>query len=711
MSLLAPLYFFGALAIGLPILFHLIRRQPKGEVEFSTLMFLRPSPPRLTRRSRLDNWLLLLIRALVLTLLAAAFARPFLRSVATLDADLPGRRLVLVIDTSASMQRAGLWQQALDEAREVIDDLQPADRLAIVRFDRTPTTMLGFEQSSQLTPAQLKTTAKKLLREAEPSWQPTELGRAISYAADVAVAYEPEGETEVDLESGEDTNSSSSPGPAHLILVSDMQSGSQIESLQSFAWPKDLRLDVRKVASKDRTNASAQILVGTPNSEEAQERVRVRVANSADATESRFSIRWSGDDPSSGSQVELPVQVPPGQSRVLRMPVPTPDVTRLVLRGDDHSFDNVRYIVSPQPVAMSLLFLGDEVADTRASLFHYLKLVPLSNLRREVTVQSITEESLAEAPDPKQAPLMVLSKPVSAEAAARLRQYVESGGRLLVVLSDPNGSQSLADSLNQIASAEFTIDEADVDDYVMLSKIDFAHPLFATMADPQFNDFSKIRFWSHRQLANVGEPWQVLVDFDDGDPALIERQIGDGRMLILTAGWQPEASQLALSTKFIPLVFSLFQPKRASTAGDRYTVGEPIDFEPSPEATITTPAQTAFEYRSRADLEAIDQPGIYRFTDGEVSRSFAVNLSDSESRTAAIDEGELERFGVILGKNMSTEQTLANQRQLRDRELERQQKLWQWLLAAALGLLALETWLAAKASRRRDDDAAQLAEV
>ncbi len=74
MSLLAPLYFLGALAVTLPILFHLIRRQPKGQVEFSSLMFLRPTPPRLTRRSRLDNWPLLLIRALALTLLALAFA-------------------------------------------------------------------------------------------------------------------------------------------------------------------------------------------------------------------------------------------------------------------------------------------------------------------------------------------------------------------------------------------------------------------------------------------------------------------------------------------------------------------------------------------------------------------------------------------------------------------------------------------------------------
>ncbi|NND97560.1 MAG: alpha-1-antitrypsin, partial [Pirellulaceae bacterium] len=109
MSVLAPLYFLGALAIGLPILFHLIRRRPKGEVEFSSLMFLSQTPPRLTKRSRLENWPLLLMRALALLLLAAAFARPFIRSAAFSDSDLAGRRLMMLIDTSASMQRDGLW--------------------------------------------------------------------------------------------------------------------------------------------------------------------------------------------------------------------------------------------------------------------------------------------------------------------------------------------------------------------------------------------------------------------------------------------------------------------------------------------------------------------------------------------------------------------------------------------------------------------------
>ena len=138
MSILAPLYFLGVLAIGLPILFHLIRRRPKGEVEFSSLMFLQPTPPRLTKRSRLENWPLLLMRALALLLLATAFARPFLRGASFSQQEELGRRLMLVIDTSASMQRTDLWDQAQEKAKSVISDLTQGDQLAICLLYTSP---------------------------------------------------------------------------------------------------------------------------------------------------------------------------------------------------------------------------------------------------------------------------------------------------------------------------------------------------------------------------------------------------------------------------------------------------------------------------------------------------------------------------------------------------------------------------------------------
>ena len=60
MSFLAPLFLLGAAAIALPILFHLARRTTREHLLFSSLMFLQPTPPRVTRRSRLEHLLLLL---------------------------------------------------------------------------------------------------------------------------------------------------------------------------------------------------------------------------------------------------------------------------------------------------------------------------------------------------------------------------------------------------------------------------------------------------------------------------------------------------------------------------------------------------------------------------------------------------------------------------------------------------------------------------
>src|SRR3989440_11433224 len=104
MSFLAPFFLLGSLAVGLPIVFHLIRRTTREQTAFSSLMFLMPSPPRLTRRSRLEHILLLLLRCLVLCLLAAAFARPFIKKAMNSGhLDGTGKRTVVLVDTSASM--------------------------------------------------------------------------------------------------------------------------------------------------------------------------------------------------------------------------------------------------------------------------------------------------------------------------------------------------------------------------------------------------------------------------------------------------------------------------------------------------------------------------------------------------------------------------------------------------------------------------------
>ena len=81
-------------------MFHLIRRSTRQRKEFSSLMFLNPTPPRVTRKSRLEDLWLLLLRCLVIAALAFGFSRPFFRgNTATTG---PTKRVVLLIDNSAS---------------------------------------------------------------------------------------------------------------------------------------------------------------------------------------------------------------------------------------------------------------------------------------------------------------------------------------------------------------------------------------------------------------------------------------------------------------------------------------------------------------------------------------------------------------------------------------------------------------------------------
>src|SRR5262249_27322766 len=180
MTFLAPLFLVGAAAIGFPIIFHLIRRTTREQTPFSSLMFLLPSPPRLTRRSRLEHILLLLFRCLVLCLLALGFARPLFKQ--TVQGDYPSgpaRRLVILVDTSASMRRANLWPDARAKAEALLNKTSISDQVALFTFDRQPAQLISFEQWNDAAPAARASMAARKLAEQSPCWGATYLGQAL----------------------------------------------------------------------------------------------------------------------------------------------------------------------------------------------------------------------------------------------------------------------------------------------------------------------------------------------------------------------------------------------------------------------------------------------------------------------------------------------------------------------------------------------------
>jgi len=209
--MLAPLYLAGLAALSLPLIFHLVRRTPRGRQEFSSLMFLTPSPPRLTRRSRLDQILLLLMRLAALSLLAFAFARPFLREAATLALeDLPTRRVAIAVDTSASMRRGDLWQQATRQVEKEISDLGPHDEVALFTFDDRLRTEVGFNSVEAGSSASQADVVRQSLKKLRPGWGATDLGTALT-----AIASELAAANDVKQLAAE----------PQIILISDFQKG------------------------------------------------------------------------------------------------------------------------------------------------------------------------------------------------------------------------------------------------------------------------------------------------------------------------------------------------------------------------------------------------------------------------------------------------------------------------------------------------------
>jgi hypothetical protein len=249
-----------------------------------------------------------------------------------------------------------------------------------------------------------------------------------------------------------------------------------------------------------------------------------------------------------------------------------------------------------------------------------------------------------------------------------------------------------------------------VGDYALLGDIDFKHPLFAPFADPRFSDFTHIHFWKHRRMEIPATAQaHVLAKFDDGSPALAQIPVGGGNLLVLASGWNPADSQLALSSKFPPLMQTMLDWSGGAVPSRfQFETGDAI---PSPGSAGGPPALFGNVEWQKPDgkketlaagtpFAETDLPGIYTATFGDKRRQFAVNLSLDESRTAPLSPDELARLGVPLETPQLIPVATAQevQRHLQRAELENQQKLWRWLIAGVLavmfGEIILSGWLA-----------------
>jgi len=693
MSFLVPLYLAGLAAASLPFVLHLVRKTPRNRQEFSSLMFLAPTPPRVTRRSRLEQFLLLALRITALVLLAIAFARPFLREAAALSLDsLPGRRVAILLDTSASMRRADLWPKALQAVEKELDDLGQHEDVALYVFDDRLRSIVDFQPEHGGDIIGKPQIVRQQLKALQPGWAGTDLGAALTAVAS-------------DLEASTDVRGSMLE--PQIVVVSDFQKGSRLEALQSYEWPAAIPAVLRPLTVGKSTNAYVRILSRDDEDENEATTVRVRVASAADSVADQFQIAWSGDGAGASPASETSVYVPPGQSRVVRMtrPVESAHSSRIRLRGDDHDFDNAFFVVPLRKQNATIVYVGADHEGSPQGLLHFFRLAVSNDPFRAVDVQAVSPEKLL-LPREGAPQMVVVSTALPVDVRESLEQYAERGGSVLLVPVDEVASQSIPAFFEDAVVAGTSLPAGR--DYLLLGEIDFNDPLFVPFQDARYNDFTRIHFWKRRQI-ELKQPsaTRVLARFDDGSPALMERKMGPGRVWALASGWHPDDSQLALSSKFVPLMGQMIDLACGTAkppAG--LTIDEPISLAPVSEGSaivIRTPDGEVHRLEPGADrFTATTMPGIYTVSrDGNESQ-IAVNLPAEESETTPLDLEQLEQRGVHVKNQLSRAQRIEQVRQQRDTELESRQRIWRWLIAAAIVILVLETWRAGWVERRQN---------
>ncbi len=187
MAFLNPLFLFGLLAAGIPLIIHLWNRRRVVTIDFSSLMFLMAAHRENARRFQLRHLLILLLRMAILALIALALARPFLTLGLPVASVRAKTDVVIVLDNSYSMAYQDVDGIRFDKgkvlATDILGTLRHGDSAALILMSDVPNPIFR-----QLTPDIGSVVAA--INDAEVSYRATNVQPSVELAHEILAESE-----------------------------------------------------------------------------------------------------------------------------------------------------------------------------------------------------------------------------------------------------------------------------------------------------------------------------------------------------------------------------------------------------------------------------------------------------------------------------------------------------------------------------------------
>ena len=673
MVFLTPLFLIGLLAALIPVAIHLIRREKPPKVMFSTIRFLKKTSKKLVLFQHLQQIALLLLRAAVIVLLVLAFARPlFNQSVARLlDAD--PQSAVILLDLSMSMRWQDNFDQAKAEALAVVDRLSGGDELGLIAFSGAAEVVRELD------------TEDGQLRELIESFDEPGFG-STRYHPNLRLADQM-------LEDSRYENRA-------IYLISDFQEVGLQDADESWKLAPGVALYLIDVGSADSENL---VLTDVRSPEQlledsAQQQILARVRSTGTQYLGSGEVSLSLN----GQMVDRrPVDLTDRSEQVVTFAVDFEAegdyVGEIRIAGDDFADDNAYYFTVDVLPKINVLLVNGEASDNWFDdEGHWFGLAVSSTDSSPFSLQTIdpAELSAAAMRQSDVVALLNVGELTSSQAAA-LGEYVVNGGSLLIAPGDRVDERAFNQQLGEISPARLEqVGLLGRDDYLVIADYDRRHPILR----PLGSDWSA-RFQGHWRLT-PSEDAKVLMQFDNTEAALVEKDVGEGKVLLFASSLDLEWNNLALQGLFLPFVHETLRHLVRSEAGQSaYEIGDSINL-----AQFVSDADVAVQDANGRsvsleanNLQRATSPGLFTATSGAVSRRYAVNILPEESNFTRVATSTL--YDAVVNPDTSPLQSREAQTAQLIEELENPQRLWWWILTLVMVLLLVEVLVANRTYR------------
>lgn len=691
MIFLNPAILFGLLAASIPVIIHLFNLRKLKKIEFSTLTFLKELQKNKIRKIKLKQWILLVLRVLIILFVVMAFARPALQSMQIGGTTSAAKTTsIFILDDTFSMsvvdQKGSYFNQAKEIMNQIISQLQEGDEVGLI--------IVSDKKNENKLTSNLSEFEKNI-DQIDLSFTSGDLNSAITKAAQL-ISESKNFNKEIyllsDFQKNKITKTNLTTDLSEILGESVKLYSFDLSDKEVFNLSVDELKINNQIFEKDKP-VSFSITISNNSKQDVNNAVVSLFINSERAAQKSFDVDA-------------------GQSTIVDIEA-TPKTTGFIdvvaeIETDEIEQDNKRFASLYIPGKTLVGLFSENPSDLT---FVDLALQTADKGKYEIERKSInrlTSQQLSKYQT------IIISANTIASGIEQLKNFVQNGGGVVFFPSSNQDAVRLNQLYSQLGlkiSSSFVGEVSSNDLKIKFDNTDFNHPVFRNIF--QNDDKKKYESPELNAYYKLTSSGNQIISLVDGSSFLSEYKIGKGKIFIFNVSPVLSWGDFPLKSIFAPLMNKSMVYLSSKERGENiFLAGEEVNIN----LKNTNVSQIKIVKLNKSDefinlkdnsgrdylaYSNTNVSGSYKFYSGENQiENISINTDPTESKTDYINKSEFEYYLKQIkfaGKYVSIDKEENISQKIMQARFG--SELWRYFLLIAIILALVEMTIARNAKK------------